>query len=570
MTGVQTCALPICIIAITNNPSLFGPMSTITITRKDGSTWTPREYNKYRQELILDRMSDEDVINPDTGKPYLTKAQAEAAKAEVLHFTDGSVEAETIEAEAAAEAAAKSHSAIDNWFVEQVKNDVASDLMVKYDVGLDYALSMINKNGYKIYATVDPRIQALAESIYEDRSNLDVTSSNGQPIQSGITIVENTTGNVVAMVGAIGPKEGNRLSNFATMKKQVGSSIKPLTCYAPALEAGVITPGSVFDNYPVMDLEGSPWPKNSPNEYTGFTTVREGVRRSWNTIAVQTLQKLGLAESYAFATDRLNLDLVAADMALSPLGMGGLTYGLSTEEMAAAFAAFANGGIYNAPRTYLRVEDANGNVILEKDSETQVAMKDTTAYLITDMLLEAVNSGTGKPARISGMNVAGKTGTTNDNYIRYFAGYTPYYTAAVWTGFERNAIIKYSGNPAVDMWKKVMEKVHEGMENKPFEKPAAGLTTVEVCLDSGLRCTDACRADIRGSRAKSFTAASGTAPTEECTLHTMVGYCSEGQCLAGEFCPETSVNQVGVLNYERVDYGPKISAADDAYLLINM
>lgn len=555
------------IIAITNNPELYGPMSTITITREDGTTTTPRAANKKRQGWVLDRMADPEVINPDTGVPYLTEEERDRYKAEPLNFTDGSVEADELVAEATAGAG---RSNINNWFVDQVLLDVSRDLAAKYDIDKDAALDLMYRSGYKIYTTMDPRIQDIAEAVYADRSNLDVTSKKGQPLQSGITVMDPYTGNIVAIVGAMDPKEGNLMSNYATMKKQVGSSMKPLTAYAPALDAGTITPAATFDNYPVRLEGGSPWPKNSPNRYTGWTSVQEGIRRSINTIAVQALESVGTVEAYAFATENLGLDLHPNDMAPSPLGMGGLTYGLSTVEMAAAYSCFVNKGIYNKPRTYTHVEDSRGNIILENEPESHVAMKETTAYLMNKMLREAVTSGTGASASFSGMTIAGKTGTTNDNYDRYFAGYSPYYCAAVWTGFKSAERISYNGNPAVTMWKKVMQQIHEGLENKPFEKPESGLTTVKVCADSGLLCTDACHADIRGDRAVSFEIPAGLAPTESCNLHVMANYCTEGECLAGDLCPASSIVEKGVLNYEREDYGPNISAEDDPYLLVNI
>lgn len=552
------------IIAITNNPELYGPMSTITITREDGTTTTPRAANKKRQGLVLDRMANADVINPDTGMPYLTEEERDRIKAEPLLFTDGSVDADELVAQASA------GTEINNWFVEQVIWDVSADLAKKYDISDGAARELMYSSGYQIYTTMDPKIQELAEAVYADRSNLDVTSKKGQPIQSGITVMDPSNGNVVAIVGAIDPKESNLVSNYATMKKQVGSSMKPLTAYAPALDAGTITPASTFDNYPVRLVGGSPWPKNSPNTYTGWTSVQEGIRRSINTIAVQSLESVGVAEAFAFATDKLGLDLHPNDMAPSPLGMGGLTYGLNTVEMAAAYSCFANNGIYNKPRTYTQVKDSKGNVILENEPESHVAMKETTAWLMTDMLHRAVTSGTGASANFSGMTIAGKTGTTNTACDRYFVGYTPYYCAAVWTGYKSAERIVYSGNPAITMWKKVMQQIHEELPNKSFDKPASGLTTVTVCADSGKRCTDACHADIRGDRAVSFTVPTGLEPAEECTLHVMANYCTEGECLAGAFCPESSIVEKGVLNYQREDYGPSISASDDAYLLVNI
>ena len=557
--SVAECA---CLIAITNNPYQYGPMSTLVITREDGTQVTARELNKERQEQILDRMAG----RQDTGLSYLTEEEADAAKAEVLQFTDGSTSADDLVA------AASGGVKINSWFVDQVFLDVANDLAEAENISVEAAQQKIYNSGYNIYTTLDPEIQEIAESVYEDRSNLDVTSRNGQKLQSGITIIDPYTGDIVAMAGAVGEKERNLGWNYATGRRQVGSSIKPLTVYAPALDAGVVTMASTFDNYPVRLLNNSPWPKNSPQGYSGWTTLSKGVASSINTVAVQVVEKLTIPASYAFATEKLGLNLVADDMNTAALGLGGLTHGLSTVEMAAAYATFPNGGIYHEPRTYVKVTASDGEtVVLENEGEEHVAMKETTAYFMNTLLQGVINSGTGGSAKFSGMTIAGKTGTTSENYDRYFVGYTPYYVAAVWTGYDSPEKISYSGNPAITMWKKVMQKIHEDLPNKQFSTPSTGLETVEVCLDSGLRPTDACRADVRGSaRVQTVTVAAGTAPTESCTMHTLVDYCTEGKCLAGEYCPAESVKQVGVLDYVREDYGESIKADDDAYLLVNM
>ena len=554
-----TAAESACIIAITNNPSLYNPKYDRTYTRKDGTTITPRELNKGRQELILDKMSK--VINPDTGKPYLTEEECEAAKAEPLNFTDTSGDADN---------SGKQTDGIEinNWFVEQLIKDVTSDLADAKGISYEAAQRLVNNSGYQIYCTMDPDIQKIAEDVYADTSNLNIHSAKGHQLQSGITIMDPYTGNVVAMVGAVGEKTQNLVDNYAVQKHQVGSSIKPLTVYSAALDAGAVTPATTFDNYPVHLLNGNPWPKNSPNTYTGWTMIGEGVRRSINTIAVQTLEALGVADSYAYATEKLGLSLVPEDMGVAPLAMGGLTYGLSTVEMAAAFSSFANSGVYNSPKMYTEVRDSSGEVVLKNEGETHAAMKETTAYFMNQMLTSVVNAGTGTSAKFSGMTIAGKTGTTNDSRVRYFVGYTPYYCAAVWTGYpSTNEKISASGNPAISMWKPIMQKIHENLPNKSFSTPSSGLEQVTVCADSGLRCTDACLSDIRGSRAVQVTVAAGTAPTESCNLHTFVDYCTEGKCVASDSCPADHVKQVGVLDFERTDYfngGSRILATDSA------
>ncbi|MBQ2996827.1 MAG: transglycosylase domain-containing protein [Oscillibacter sp.] len=549
-----------CLVAITNNPSIYGPMSTVTLTNSEkGTVTTAREMNKRRQETILWKMYD-----PETGLGYLTEAEYRAACDEVLQFTDGSTSSDEI--------VGKDDSLkINDWFVEQVIWDVSKDLAAKYEISEGAARTMMYSSGFHIYTTMDPKIQRIAESVYEDRSNLDLTSRDGQIIRSGITIVEPSTGNIVAIVGDMGEKSGNLITSYATDRRQVGSSMKPLTAYAPALDSGSITPATTFDDYPIQLLEDNPWPKNSPNKYRGYVDIKTGVQHSINTIALQSLQAGGLAEAFTFATENLGLNLVPEDMNLSSLGLGGLTYGLNTVEMAAAYAAFANGGVYHEPRTYLRVTNADETeIILEKESNSRVAMKETTAYFMTQMLQNAVNAGTGTQAKFSGMPIAGKTGTTSDNFDRYFAGFTPYYSAAVWTGYRLNAKISYSGgNPAITMWKKVMQQIHEDLEYKDFPTvEGSKLETVTVCMDSGMLAGDACTADIRGNRLTTKQVVEGTGPTEQCTLHSYISYCPEGQCLATEYCTDTV--QKSALNCERVDYGPDIVAEDDLFTIAGL
>ncbi|MDY3984640.1 transglycosylase domain-containing protein [Dysosmobacter sp.] len=556
-----------CLIAITNNPSMYGPMSTVVFTRKDGTKVTARELNKERQETILLRMAGGNEEVGYTGLSYLTMEEAEAACKEELHFTDGSTSADDIVNEATG------GIKINSWFVDQVILDVSNDLAEELKISVKEARLKLYNGGYNIYTTLDPEIQEIAESVYEDRSNLDVTSRSGQKLQSGITIIDPETGNIVAMVGKVGEKTENLGWNYATGRRQVGSSVKPLTVYAPALDSGAITMASTFDNYPVRLLNDKPWPKNSPQGYSGWTTLSTGVAKSINTVAVQVVEKLGLPESFAFATEKLNLGLVAEDMNTSSLGLGGLTYGLNTEEMAAAYACFANGGVYNEPRTYVKVlANDNKTVILENTGESHVAMKETTAYFMNTLLQGVVNGGTGGSAKFSSsIAIAGKTGTTSENYDRYFVGYTPYYVAAVWTGYDQNEKISYSGNPAITMWKKVMSQIHEDLPAKSFSKPTSGLERVEVCSDSGMLPTDACRADIRGdSHVRTVEVLAGTAPTEPCTLHKVVDYCVDGHCLATENCPAESVVQKGALDYVREDYGENIKADDDPYLIMNL
>ena len=323
------------------------------------------------------------------------------------------------------------------------------------------------------------------------------------------------------MVGGAGVKQYDRGWNWATSARQCGSAIKPISVYAPALDDGTINGASTIDDYPVMVLNGSVYPKNANGRYKGLTPLHTAIARSTNTCAVRVVQEYGTSRSYDFMTNKLGFTTLTSQDAqqVGNMGLGGLDRGVTTEEMAAAFAAFANEGIYTAPRTFVRVEDADGNVILENEAKASVAMKDTTAALMNSLLQEVINGGTGYEGRISGMHVAGKTGTTNNDQDRYFVGYTPYYSCAVWVGYVHNQRIVASGNPAASMWQKVMSRIHADLPDKDFFS-CSGLTYVKVCADSGLLATDSCAEDCRGSRVYSALVAADNAPSAYCNMHT--------------------------------------------------
>ena len=248
--------------------------------------------------------------------------------------------------------------------------------------------------------------------------------------------------------------------------------------------------------------------------------------------------------------NNLGFQLNVNDIDLAPLAMGGLTYGVTTMEMAAAYGAFVNRGTYIEPHLITRIEsnDHKETVIDNTIPKSWPAMKETTAYLMNKLLRRVVTSGTGGDAAFSGMTIAGKTGTTTDNCDRYFAGYTPYYSAAVWMGYKdkpEKIFVKHGENPSAVVWKLVMEKLHEGLEDKGFFERPEGITSVTVCADCGLKATDLCRQDYRGDRTVSEEIQASAAPKESCTCHIEVQVCilpeSEDVYLANEYCPEDTV-----------------------------
>ena len=550
------------LVAIINNPSLYDPFYDHTYyVERDGEHVyrTTRELNKERQELILDRMLE---------LGHISQEECDAAKAETLLFTD-SEEYKALhgEEDAAAESGG-SDSVYTTWFTDAVIEDAIELIQEARGCDASTANSLLYSGGYHIYTTLDPDIQEIVDSVYRDPSNFDNPSASGQPLGSAITVIDPYTGDVVAMAGGVGEKEGSRTQNLARTRQPCGSAIKPVSVYAPAIDSNVITPANVFDDYPVRinDYGTGGFPTNSPNRYDGMTTVYRGLQQSKNTITVRTLELLGTENSFYFMENNLGFDLDAADNAISPLAMGGLTYGVTTEEMAAAFAAFANGGIYTEPRTIIEIrENDNETVMVDNSSNSKVAMKETTAYLINQILRSVVTSGTGTGANFSGMTIAGKTGTTNNMFERYFVGYTPYYSAAVWTGYvERDETIP-GGNPAIGIWRKVMEQVHANLENKTFPERPDGISSVTVCADCGLPPCGLCS---QAGRTVNLEVQSDAVPTGECTCHVEVKVCTDpttGEThLATEFCPEeTCETRIMIQGREFLEYPNTVVTNED-------
>lgn len=518
------------IIAITNNPSLYDPLRNAEFVQEDGSVKTPRDFNKKRQETILDQMLQQG---------YISQAEHDAAVAEKLLFTD-TEEYKALHADDPDQAVIGDTTSPYSWFTDAVVEDAIELIAEANGCSRDVAEQLLFHAGYNIYTTLDMDIQRIVDSVYEDTSNFDYPSAKGTPLDSAITIVDPYTGDVVAMAGGVGEKEYSRTLNLATARRAPGSAIKPVAVYAPAIDGDIITPASVIDDYPARlnDAGTGGYPKNSNRKYSGARTVAYGVQWSLNTVAYRVLDMLGTTNSFYFMEDNLGFDLNEKDNALAPLSMGGLTYGVTTEEMAAAFGAFANQGVYTKPRTIseIRLND-NATVLVDNASESRVAMKETTAYLMNKLLTSVVSGGTGGSASFSGMSIAGKTGTTSNNYDRYFVGYTPYYSAAVWVGYsESNEKIVASSNPAAKVWKLIMEQIHENLENKSFFERPSGITTVTVCAESGLLPGELCGSTVTAEIQESAK------PTETCDCHVEVRICTDPETgeshLANDYCPD--------------------------------
>ena len=504
-----------------------------------GLAQAPEGYNPYvhpdkakaRQELVLGKMKE---------LGYISAEEYDVAMAEELKYEKGTLQQTTS----------------NSYFIDALIDELIADLQEEKGVTAAMARKMIYSNGLKIYTTIDPEIQEMMETVYVDEAEKHFKLSNGEydpNLQSAMVIIDYRKGDVVGLIGGAGEKTTQRGLNRATQTYRApGSTIKPLAVYAPGIEIGAFTAATNFDDIPYTTKVGVDYwtPSNSYKGYRGLTPVRKAIEISSNIIAAKAFQEVGSATAVNYLRAFGISSITSSDVYPGALALGGLTKGISTLEHAAAYGTLANGGMYIEPKLYTKVVDRNEEVILEKTSKIKEVVSEQTAFIVTSMLRDVVVgiSATGSAAALPNMPVAGKTGTTNGSMDRWFAGYTPYYVASVWTGYDVQQRVNATGNPSARIWKAVMSKVHANLPVKQFEKPS-GVVTAEVCLDSGLLPTEYCKTDRRGDRTTTEYFVAGTVPTEECTTHVSIPVCPETFKLANPTCKAT----VGTIDLVFID-----------------
>ncbi len=546
------------IACITNSPTRYDPVQN-------------PENNAERRDYILELMLEQG---------YITQVEFDSAHGKPLKLDY--------------QGRARDVSVTTNsWYTDQVIVEVVAALQEKYGYTTAQAYNHLYTGGLNIVTLQDPELQSMLEEVYVDDNSFPTTRNAIQP-QSSSVIIDPQTGDVVALVGARGEKNANLLLNYATeTTRSPGSSIKPLSVYAPALEAGLITYGSVYDDSPVWfnydkddEEKENPiaYPKNLPERYGGLTTVQDAVTRSVNTVSLRILQELTLDRSFDFVRNKLQMSSFIeagthngtgiTDKDYAALSLGAMNFGVTTLEMTAAYQIFANGGVYNKPRTWLYVEDAEGNVILENKADSYVVVSEQTASIMTKMMQNVVTRGTATAVTLdTKVDVAGKTGTTASDFDRWFVGYTPYYVCGVWFGYDMpQEIGTLSRNPTVTSWDLIMTKAHAqilsdisaGKDSlKKFEL-ADGILTATYCKDSGKLMTSSCYLDPRGSRAETGYFTPSTVPTEYCDRHVTVVYDSKTGGVANEYCPQENLKEVGLLDLTR-DMPANVKIEDAQY-----
>ena len=418
---------------------------------------------------------------------------------------------------------------------------------VQYE--LDYALTVTDPDGNQVnyskemlqlyFQNEDPDFDLLFDSpedgqTYVDKYKASILANGSKVLaervnfapqpQSSMSVIDQHTGYVKALIGGRGEKTASLTLNRATdTTRQPGSTFKIVSTYAPALNEKGMTLATTFEDEPYEYPDGSPV-NNATRSYNGTTTIRTAIQNSINVVAVKCLEKvtpdLGLKylDNFGFTTlahgteaDKDANGNVWSDANLAT-ALGGITRGVTNVELCASYAAIANGGNYIKPIYYTKILDHNGNVLIENTAAERSVIKESTAFLLTSAMEDVVKQGTGTACQLDNMPVAGKTGTTEAYNDLWFVGYTPYYTCAVWSGYDNNEKLPdYARNFHKALWKKVMTRIHEGLPSKEFEKPAS-VEKLSVCEETGLLPRAGCPVIT-----EYFDV--GTMPTEYCDKH---------------------------------------------------
>ncbi|WRS27107.1 transglycosylase domain-containing protein [Oscillospiraceae bacterium MB08-C2-2] len=468
------------------------------------------ENNKERQEHILAEMLEQGKI---------TQQEHDQAVAQTLDFK-GKEHFENIQ-----------H--IQSYFVDEVVNQVIADLVEKRGYTKSYATQQLYQGGYRIYTTVDMDIQKHLEEFYSTEENFPRLKNQdwGQDYPQSAAVITDPNGKVLALVGGIGDKEGARVLNRATQSlRHPGSSIKPLAGYGLSIEYNRVTWSTIIDDTPFKELNGKPWPSNYYNSYLGPMTIDEALRRSTNTVSVKLVDALTPKVVFSFLKNDLNFyslvdqvtsgNRILSDIDLSPMALGGMTYGVTPLEMAGGYQMFINGGKFTAPYLYTRVEDSEGRIILETDTIPRQVLSEDTSVVMNRLLQRVTGAelGTGRAAQLNNMPTGGKTGTSTGDVDQWFIGFSPYYVCQVWLGYDKqskennNGTIGYYSYPPPVIFKSIMQPLHEGLEPVSFpDSPEVVSRT--YCTVSGDLATPNCPTTASGWYRSSHIPGS-------CILHT--------------------------------------------------
>ena len=483
------------LIAITNAPTRYNPLRENP--NEDYGWGTGMEENKERRDYILGEMLDAGMLTQSEYEEWINYEVQLAPREEVQSTSDGL-------------------TALTDWHTDQVIEDVITDLQEEYNYTRAYATNMVYSGGYRIYSTMDPDIQQSLEDSYANPDTFPALNNSEYPETAAIVIAPD--GSVKGMIGG-NEKTSNRLFNRATQsQRHPGSTMKPISAYLNAFERDLITWSTTFVDEPLTLTENGEtfeWPVNYTNNYTHEPmTVQYAVQQSINTVPAQIVNILTPQVCYDTLKNKFQIStLQEADAtSLSAMALGGMTTGMTLEELVGCYQIFVTGGMYVKPYTYTHVTDMEGNVILEKDTTQVRVISEETATVLNRLLQTVVSRGTGAQANIqnqTGIVTAGKTGSSTgvkyvngvqvdiDNPDLWFIGFTPYYIGGVWMGYDIQEEIYYSTYPTPILWKNLMLPIHEGLEAKDFTY-SENVKAMQYCTESGDLATENCPSTATG------------------------------------------------------------------------
>ena len=433
-----------------------------------------------------------------------------------------------------------------SYHTDALIEQVLKQIMEEKNCTREIAENYLYGSGLTIYSTVDTEIQSIMEAEFAKTSTYQRTSYNtGATTQAGMAVYDYKTGNILGVVGGLGEKTEARGLNRATQSyRQTGSSMKPISVVAPGLEEKVIQASTVYDDS--ATVFGTNYTPKNYNYFRGLINIREFIRTSQNIPAVKIMAELTPSKSIDYLRKMGITTLYKSgestkydDENLS-LSIGGLSHGISPLEMTVAYGSLANGGETITPTFYTKIEDSNGNVVMTPNQTRTRAISAQNAYITSTILQEPVKGGTATYCAIPGIDVAAKTGTTDEEKDRWLCGYTPYYSAACWYGYDQPEYVSYSGastNPAGDLWDAVMTKIHQGKDSASFTKPD-GVVTAAVCRISGCLASEGC-VDLY----EEYFTSDNMPP--RCEGHGTQTICKESGKLATPYCTDTEVQNFG-------------------------
>ena len=323
-----------------------------------------------------------------------------------------------------------------SYHTDAAINQIIAQLQKEHDWTYKQAQLYLSSGGFTIYTTQNPKVQTIIdEELSKEKYKQTSRDKKGNPQQSqaAVVLIDHTTGYVLGISGGIGEKTTAFGFNRATdAVRQTGSSMKPIAVLAPAIDQGIITAATVFDDNPTSFNNGTFKPKNFGNKYMGLITARKAIANSQNIPMVKSMCLLTPEKSIKYLKEMGITTISEKDDNVLALALGGLTWGVSPLEMAGAYSTIANNGIYKEPTFYSKVVDENGDIVLKPNQKPKRVISEQAAYVLKEMLTESVKTGTSTTCTIDGMSVAAKTGTTNNDYDRWFCAFTPYYTTTVW------------------------------------------------------------------------------------------------------------------------------------------